>query len=101
MFQMIKNAEEQDDVVLLDSDRCHLRRIDDLLRDFEPKSFPGQVKRCLSAPAATGPREMIRGQNSRSAALFCLEREEAVPGADVENGQARSKPAEYALSLCS
>ena len=82
---MIEDAEEEDEV-----ERAQRRRIDvlrgaALMLDLRLQRLVREQKAVL---AVRIPRERVDGEHALGAAPLALEREEAVPRADVEDGLA-------------
>src|SRR5439155_22822026 len=66
---------------------CEVGNVD--LQVFDPgaERAPRQLEPSLGPPSWAAPAVVVRGQHAPRAAPLRLEREEAVPGADVEHRQ--------------
>ena len=87
MAQVIEDAEKEHDVELADPLGRQIHDVDVDVLDFRTERTPGEFESCLRAPTGPVPGKVVGRDDPGGAAALGFEREEAVPGADVEHAQ--------------
>src|SRR4029453_18212611 len=85
MTQVVEDSKKEHHVERPDAFRCQVHYVDVEVFDAGPQRLPCQLESRLGPPAGTRPRIVIRRHHPRRATFLRLEREESIPGPDVQD----------------